>query len=813
MNRTFIRCPGSRLISEELWANGEPDNNKGIEACIALDLGKTPGLLDIQCFGKKLQYLLGGRSWNPVCSLIPPQNVNHSTRPSVFNENAEANRKPQYYTGLLLFKTIPQRATLYRNLHTSSWLLEKEPLKPSSKVEATVEKLKEDLKTPTPVPTSTDITPVVKKSMWEKVKDEARHYYHGFRLLFIDINISRKLIFRVLNGKTLTRREHRQLVRTVSDLFRLVPFSVFIIVPFMELLLPLAVKLFPGMLPSTFQTTRDKEDKMKQALKVKLEMAKFLQQTLDNMSLQSKGHHSEAAKNFAEFFEQMRTSGQQASTEQIMKFSKLFEDEITLDSLSRAQLSALCRVLEIQPLGTNNFLRFQLRMKLRSLAADDKMITKEGVETLTFPELQQACRARGMRSYGMPESRLRAQLSQWLDLSMNERVPPSLLLLSRALLLPETISASEQIKATISVLSDTAVTQAKAAIGEREGKVDNKTKIELIKAEEQKIREERQERRQEEAQKKQEAVVAAVSEATPSVDETVLEASMVHAKAAEQLIAEAISQKDLSSKDFVELEDALESVSKDKRKLIVEKEELEDLKEEMADYQEDLEDLKVVTSSAKVEVKESKAAKALYRRVDRMINNMDAVLSELEKEKAELASKLEAEKAGPVKERKYKSQNIYDVCVGSEELVSIADLMDAIRQIQKVPDASKLQRISDVLGKIDDDRDGSIRVIELIGKDNVKLSAKQVDEILELLDKEEVLEIEAQIDRKLESKHEQKSGAQEATKASAKVATSQVPSDPHEVTPRQQETVALASKPKVNGVQDPTKPNNTSQKL
>lgn len=49
------------------------------------------------------------------------------------------------------------------------------------------------------------------------------------------------------------------------------------------------------------------EDKMKQALKVKLEMAKFLQQTLDNMSLQSKsGHHSESAKNFVMFFEKVR---------------------------------------------------------------------------------------------------------------------------------------------------------------------------------------------------------------------------------------------------------------------------------------------------------------------------------------------------------------------------------------------------------------------------------------------------------------------------------------------------------------------------
>lgn len=29
--------------------------------------------------------------------------------------------------------------------------------------------------------------------------------------------------------------------------------SVFVLVPFMELLLPLALKIFPNMLPSTFQ--------------------------------------------------------------------------------------------------------------------------------------------------------------------------------------------------------------------------------------------------------------------------------------------------------------------------------------------------------------------------------------------------------------------------------------------------------------------------------------------------------------------------------------------------------------------------------
>jgi LETM1 and EF-hand domain-containing protein 1 len=35
---------------------------------------------------------------------------------------------------------------------------------------------------------------------------------------------------------------------------RVVPFAFFIAVPFMELLLPVALKLFPNMLPSTYES-------------------------------------------------------------------------------------------------------------------------------------------------------------------------------------------------------------------------------------------------------------------------------------------------------------------------------------------------------------------------------------------------------------------------------------------------------------------------------------------------------------------------------------------------------------------------------
>lgn len=75
----------------------------------------------------------------------------------------------------------------------------------------------------------------------------------GSKLLWADIKVAKTIMQRVLRGSELSRRERRQLIRTVQDVLRIVPLSIFVIVPFMELLLPFALKLFPNMLPSTFQ--------------------------------------------------------------------------------------------------------------------------------------------------------------------------------------------------------------------------------------------------------------------------------------------------------------------------------------------------------------------------------------------------------------------------------------------------------------------------------------------------------------------------------------------------------------------------------
>ena len=69
-------------------------------------------------------------------------------------------------------------------------------------------------------------------------------------------------------------------------------------------------------------------------------------------------------------------------------------------------------------------------------------------------------------------------------------MPPSLLLLSRTLFLPDTLEPKAKIAATISALPESAASATSAQIGEREGKIRNVVRLEQIKEEQRKIEEE-----------------------------------------------------------------------------------------------------------------------------------------------------------------------------------------------------------------------------------------------------------------------------------------------------------------------------------
>merc|ERR1719228_1278485 len=654
---------------------------------------------------------------------------------------------------------------------------------------------------------------VVKKTMWEKVVAEVKHYYSGFKLLFLDVKVSSKIIWRIVQGKTLSRRENRQLVRTVSDLFRLVPFSVFIIIPFMELLLPVALKLFPGMLPSTFTSANETEMKMRRELKAKLEYARFLQKTLDKMAPMDKSsHYSKSASDFVYFYESLKSgtlSRDSVTNKDILKFSKLFEDSITLDNMTRGQLVAICRLLELTPIGTNAFLRFQIEMQLRKLKADDVIIAKEGVEQMTVVELQIACKERGMRALGITKEKLMKQLKQWIELSTNEKVPPSLLLLSRTLYLPESMAPEKAIEASISALPEAVATGAKAKIGEREGKIENVTRLEIIKQEQAKIEEEQKEKEKSLAEKKkkakeetlkkekvaQQALEKAIEEQSlgvpppspPTTESVVTEATSILRRAtvsqegdvedrdgakagvtfidtvqttsddihvgraeviqesAPKLTAKkSLLEQELSAEDLKALKSAIETITLEKGKTYIKEHEvLSELRQEMGDYEETLEEMKeVAESTGRKDLRQTKGAARLFKKMNSMLSKADNVVAQLKKREEKLRGDIDS--LGKVGESSEDQE---------EHLVTVQDLLGAVKGLQEVPDSKMLERISEVVASMDEDSDGVIKlehvnkVIEILGSDNVELTGKQVKQIIDLIGKEEMLEVESRIEK------------------------------------------------------------------
>ncbi|KAF5799192.1 putative EF-hand domain, letm1 ribosome-binding domain-containing protein [Helianthus annuus] len=338
---------------------------------------------------------------------------------------------------------------------------------------------------------------VVKLHHWkDELKTTLQHYWLGMRLLWADVRISSRLLLKLSSGRSLTRRERQQLTRTTADIFRLVPFAVFIIVPFMEFLLPVFLKLFPNMLPSTFQDKMKEQEALKKRLNARMEYAKFLQETVQEMAKEVQNSRSgdikRTAKDLDEFMNKVRR-GSRVSNDEILGFAKLFNDELTLDNISRSRLVNMCKYMGISPFGTDTYLRYMLRKRLQEIKDDDKMIQAEGVESLSEEELRQACRDRGLLGLRSVDE-MRQQIRDWLDLSLNHSVPSSLLILSRAFSVSGKIKPEEAVQATLSSLPDEVVdTVGVTALPSEDPVAEKRRKLEFLEMQEELIKEEEKE--------------------------------------------------------------------------------------------------------------------------------------------------------------------------------------------------------------------------------------------------------------------------------------------------------------------------------
>nr|XP_034327431.1 mitochondrial proton/calcium exchanger protein isoform X2 [Crassostrea gigas] len=765
-----------------------------------------------------------------------------------FNENKQFIQNCNYFKTNYVICCAPHRrfpgndVTWIRDYHISTVLFNDEGKKEVKNVESTkISESKDDkpqkdgaAKVVKPVEKSKEVGPPAKKKLSVRIMDELKHYYHGFKLLFKEFRMStRYMIDVVIFRKSLKRREIKQVIRSTFDILRILPMIILLIIPFMEFAIPVIIKFFPGLLPSTFQPKKTDDMRLK-VLKAKIEMTKNMVETIKSSPLISK--KTSTAEDFANFVANVRTKGIQPTTEEIMKYSKFFEDELTLENLSRPQLQAMCRVLDLQPMGMDGFLRFSLRMKLKRLKMDDVMIKQEGVDSLTIPELQAANRERGMRALGVSEERLRSQLQQWLDLHLDKNVPASLLLFSRALYLPETLSTEEQLKESIINLPETMTSKEKIAealaLKEKEKEKLEEEKIskvpevvpvtpppveEPVVSEEQPatgvkgltaklqskladfkakvdeydkeatkkrvlkiwkmIRELGEENQREhkkffeeykEFLKEGEKVPVMKSEAAPAkgakVATPVSEEEKKAMATAEAVAAETImtsegetqtdpalmleSQpgeelKDLdeqiTTEDLEDIEDALYEAAKE-RAVDLEKEERE---EDLEDCEEDVDELKAVVLQ-EGDVK-SKNASKLWKMVNKAVDQLDKQIDDFHDIKDEIQVEIDTrevrlKKSPELQTNLEKREEILsELKKRKKSVISINEMLLAMKRIKKIPDDVRFQKIVQVL---DEDRDGRIelvhamKVIELLGKDNMKLNPKQVSEVTRLVQEE-----------------------------------------------------------------------------
>ncbi|KAH7343903.1 LETM1-like protein-domain-containing protein [Rhizoctonia solani] len=513
---------------------------------------------------------------------------------------------------------------------------------------------------------------------WVWIKHEANHYWDGSKLLAAEVRVSSKLLRKVLNGARLTRRERRQLTRTTNDLLRLIPFAVFVLVPFMELLLPVALKLFPNMLPSTFEDKFAAQEKQRKLLKVRLEMAKFLQDTLRESPLKS-GSSILSTDEFKKFFLKVRSTGESPSAEEVVKVAKLFNTDLTLDNLSRPQLVSICRYMGLNAFGTDNFLRYQIRSRLVDIRRDDEVILNEGVDSLSTKELQHACQSRGLRTIGVSPSRLREEMSEWIDLHLTNRVSGVLLILSRAFTWDRDgdVPVLKGLESVMSSLPDTLLSEAELEVDSE--KASYKQKLEVLQQQEELIDDEAEQEAKEEDARRQRR---AAEERAKREEEAIMAQSLLP-ESELQAPAEEDDAR-MTTEQLTELGEAL-SILSAKSSVLKERDELRALMEENQRVEEE-------NAAQKADGEPvATPSNPLIKKIRAMLTKID---QQLEAYDAKVGSSLQM------------------ITCDSQGKIPVHDLERALRVIKHAPGEDEIEGL---VHKLDVDHDGYVVLEHVLG--------------------------------------------------------------------------------------------------
>ncbi|KAI7868602.1 LETM1-like protein-domain-containing protein [Spinellus fusiger] len=256
-------------------------------------------------------------------------------------------------------------------------------------------------------------------------KDLVVFYKDGIKLLWGNRKTAKELKRKVQQeGYVLSRSEFQLIYRSEKDVLKLIPFGVvFCILPES---IPLLIMFVPGVVPSTclkesqigyfiylFQESEKQREKLDK-----------LRQTMCMNVIKS----SEKIQNI--------TPEDFLSVRNFTAISKNYDFDFDLARIDKKHLASYCKFMNLSGWGTQGILKRRLDKHMDYLLEDDKLLAKEGVDTLSDSELKQAAEERGMRSINNNMDNISRGVKYWMALhTMQPPISRGMLVFSRMFLL------------------------------------------------------------------------------------------------------------------------------------------------------------------------------------------------------------------------------------------------------------------------------------------------------------------------------------------------------------------------------------------
>ncbi len=302
----------------------------------------------------------------------------------------------------------------------------------------------------------------------ETIKREAKKTWNGCKILNRDGKyLMRKKYAITFHGEEYSIRDRKLMEQTSTDLLKMIPFSVFIIVPGAELLLPLCLYIFPNMIPSTFLSKTKQDEAWKGMIQQRPLHADKLHRYLLDVGKQLE--HTD----FKPLLDKFRSNPHSVTRKELIDNIMLFKTHIRFGKMDADYLLSTCRFLGVEPwtgfktfnkifmvpiskllglfrlnfpreykpkmfpfnLVYRNMIMLQLRQECRYTRLEDTLLLAEDLDKLDLEIVKLCCRERAIDTEFSGENQMRNELKEWVKHSTfptpKGRVPNELLVLSQ----------------------------------------------------------------------------------------------------------------------------------------------------------------------------------------------------------------------------------------------------------------------------------------------------------------------------------------------------------------------------------------------